>query len=50
MPLGDLAIKKLKPTEKTRKVSDGDELYLQMNPNGSKLWSLKYRFGGRRSF
>lgn len=47
MPLTDLAIKKLKPAEKAQKVSDGGGLYLQLNPNGSKLWRLKYRFGGK---
>jgi hypothetical protein len=29
------------------KLFDGGGLFLLVNPNGSKLWRLKYRFGGR---
>lgn len=46
MPLTDTAIKNAKPTEKPRKISDGGGLYIQIQPTGSKLWFLKYRFGG----
>lgn len=35
----------LKP--KPYKLFDGGGLFLLVNPNGSKLWRLKYRFGGR---
>ncbi|EMA8652852.1 DUF4102 domain-containing protein, partial [Cronobacter sakazakii] len=34
-----------KGKEKTYKLSDGGGLYLQVEPNGSRYWRLKYRFG-----
>ncbi|AOE87947.1 tyrosine-type recombinase/integrase [Pseudomonas sp. TCU-HL1] len=42
-PLTDSAIKAAKPKEKPYKLSDGQGLYLEVMPNGSKLWRLKYR-------
>ena len=47
MPLTDTAIKKVKPTDKPVKVSDGKGLYLLVNPTGSKLWRWKYRAAGK---
>lgn len=47
MPLTDKAIFKVKPTIKSRKLFDGGGLYIEVTPSGSKLWRLKYRFGGR---
>ncbi|MBN0038364.1 DUF4102 domain-containing protein, partial [Pseudomonas aeruginosa] len=47
MPLTDSAIKTAKPKEKPYKLSDAQGLYLLVNPNGSKLWRLKYRVGGK---
>ncbi|MBB4279311.1 tyrosine-type recombinase/integrase [Rhizobium mongolense] len=47
MSLTDTAIRSLKPSEKPRKHSDGEGLYLLVNPNGSKLWRMKYRYGGK---
>src|SRR3984893_2994883 len=44
MPLSDLAIRTAKPKEKAYKLGDGRGLYLLVEPNGSKLWRLKYRF------
>lgn len=29
------------------KMTDGGGLYLEVNPNGSKAWRMKYRFGGK---
>lgn len=46
MPLTDVKIKQLKPREKDYKESDEKGLYLLVKPTGSKLWRLKYRFGG----
>ena len=43
MPLTDSAIKTAKPKAKPYKLSDAQGLYLLVNPNGSKLWRLKYR-------
>ncbi len=42
-PLTDSAIKAAKPKEKPYKLADGQGLYLEITPNGSKLWRLKYR-------
>lgn len=42
-------MKNAKPKEKPYKpykLADGRGLYLLVNPNGSKLWKLKYRFAG----
>lgn len=41
--LTDVAIRKAKPREKPYKLFDGGGLYLEVFPNGSKLWRLKYR-------
>ncbi|KAF0783460.1 integrase, partial [Salmonella enterica subsp. enterica serovar Worthington str. BCH-3008] len=43
MPLTDTAIRKIKPTEKSFKITDSSGLYLLIKPNGSKLWYMKYR-------
>lgn len=48
MPLTDLRIRNLKPTEKAFKVSDGGGLNLTVTPKGSKLWRLSYRFAGKQ--
>lgn len=42
-PLTDSSIKAAKPKGKSYKLSDGQGLYLEVMPNGSKLWRLKYR-------
>lgn len=46
MPLTDLQIRKEKPTDKPRKLSDGGGLYLLVNQTG-KYWRWKYRFEGK---
>ena len=46
MKLTDMNIK-TKPGEKTRRLSDGGGLYLQIEPTGGKLWRFKYRFEGK---
>jgi hypothetical protein len=43
MPLTDTAIRNAKPLDELYKQG----LYLLIKPNGSKLWQLKYRFGGK---
>lgn len=48
MPLSDLAVRKAKAAEKPLKMSDEQGLYLLVNPAGSKLWRLDYRFNGTR--
>jgi integrase len=47
MPLTDTAIKAAKPQDKPYKLADGHGLYLEVMPNGSKLWRLKYRHAGK---
>ncbi|MDG9926549.1 MULTISPECIES: integrase arm-type DNA-binding domain-containing protein [unclassified Pseudomonas] len=42
-PLTDSAIKVAKPKDKPYKLADGQGLYLEVMPSGSKLWRLKYR-------
>jgi integrase len=47
MKLTDKTCKNAKPSAKPRKLTDGDGLYLEVMPSGSKYWRLKYRFAGR---
>jgi len=48
MALTDLKVRNIKPTGKVIKISDGEGLYLQVQPNGSKLWRMAYRFLGKQ--
>lgn len=45
--LSELAIKKAKPKERIYRMADGGGMYLEVMPNGSKYWRLKYRFGSK---
>ncbi len=45
--LTDTAIKNAKPKERPYKLADGGGLYVLVNPSGSKLFRLKYRFQGK---
>jgi integrase len=45
--LTEVAIKKAKPKAKPYKMGDGGGMYLEVMPNESKYWRLKYRFGGK---
>ncbi|HWL52837.1 MAG TPA: integrase arm-type DNA-binding domain-containing protein [Chthoniobacteraceae bacterium] len=47
MKLTDRFVKTVKPKEKAYKLTDGGGLYLQVQPNGSKLWRLRYYFLGK---
>ncbi len=47
MPLTNVEILAAKPREKAFKLSDGGGLFLLVNPVGSKLWRMAYRFAGR---
>lgn len=47
MPLTDVAVRKAVSQEKAYKLSDEKGLYLLVQPNGSRYWRLKYRFGGK---
>ncbi len=45
--LTDRAVRNSKPQEKPYKLSDGGGLHVVVQPGGSKLWRLKYRFAGK---
>ncbi len=47
MKLSDKACKAAKPKESGYKLFDGGGLFLEVMPNGSKLWRLKYRIAGK---
>ena len=47
MPLTSLAIQNAKPSQKPFKLADGDGLFLIIQPNGSKLWRLRYFYLGK---
>ncbi len=49
MSLNESKIRNLKPSEKSFKVSDSHDLYLLVNPGGSRLWYLKYRINKKES-
>ena len=40
-------IQAAKPKAKPYKLSDGDGLYIEVMPTGSKYWRLKYRVAGK---
>ncbi|MFM0089957.1 integrase arm-type DNA-binding domain-containing protein [Paraburkholderia sediminicola] len=43
-PLTDMRIRKAKPADKSYRLADGKGLYLEVMPNGSRYWRMKYRF------
>ncbi|MFG1383999.1 tyrosine-type recombinase/integrase [Xanthobacter versatilis] len=47
MALTDLALRNAKPRDKAYKLFDGGGLHLLVNPNGSRIWRLAYRFAGK---
>lgn len=47
MKLANTTCKNAKPKEKPYKLSDGAGMFLQIMPNGSKYWRLKYRYVGK---
>lgn len=47
MPLNDTFIRGVKPLDKPKKYFDGGGLFLFVPANGSKLWRMAYRFGGK---
>jgi integrase len=48
MPLTDAKLRVLKPEAKPRKISDFEGLFLLVQPSGSRLWRMAYRFGGKQ--
>lgn len=49
MALTDLAIRHARRLDKAYRLSDCHGLYLQVNPSGSKLWYLKFRFENKEN-
>lgn len=47
MKLTNTACLGAKPKDKPYKLTDGQGLYLEVMPNGSKYWRFKYRFAGK---
>ena len=47
MSLTNVKIINAKPRERGYKLADGNGLHLLVNPNGSKWWRFRYRYGGR---
>lgn len=55
MPLTDLAVRNAKPgikptgepTEKFYRIAHAGGMYLEVHPNGSKYWRMKYRYAGK---
>jgi integrase len=47
MALSDMAARKAKPAPRPYKLYDGGGLFLHVQPGGSKLWRVKYRYSGR---
>lgn len=48
MALTDTALRSTKPKDKPYKLSDAGGLFLLVQPNGSRLWRLAYRFAGKQ--
>lgn len=49
MSISDLDLRHAKPREKPYKICAGHGLHLRVQPNGSKLWRMKYRFHGKEN-
>ena len=47
MALKDMQVRALKPRARVYKVGDEHGLYIEVHPNGSKLWRLKYSHLGK---
>lgn len=47
MKLNARQVDTAKPKDKLYKLSDGDSLYLLVNPNGARYWRLRYRVAGK---
>jgi hypothetical protein len=42
-PLTDTAVRNAKPRDKTYTLGDGDGMYLEVMPNGTRFWRMAYR-------
>lgn len=48
MALKDMQIRNIRPTSKITQYTDDRGLYVEVHPNGSKLWRYKYRYMGKQ--
>lgn len=48
MKLTDITVKGTKPRNKIYRLADGKGLYLEVTPQGSKLWRYRYRFNAKQ--
>ena len=48
MPLTDLRVQAIKPTDRAQKFADGNGMYLYVSPAGSKSWRIDYAVAGTR--
>ncbi len=46
--LTDIQLRRIKPTDKPQKLSDGGGLFLLVTVQGGKLWRLAYWFTGKQ--
>lgn len=46
--LAAVALRHIKPTEKTQMLSDGHGLFLLVTPTGSMYWRYRFRFAGKQ--
>ena len=49
MPLTDVKIRQAKAVDKPLKLADSNGLYLEVKPNGSKLWRYRYKIAGKEN-
>ena len=45
--LTEIGIRNAKPKSKAYKLTDGEGLYLLINPNNSRWWRFKFRIDGK---
>ena len=48
MSLTAIQIKEAAPSDKDKKLSDGQGMYLLVQKSGGKYWRMDYRFAGKR--
>lgn len=47
MALTDTKLRSLKPRQKSYQAADGNGLFIEVMPGGSRVWRLRYRLSGR---
>lgn len=48
MPLTDIQVRNAKASAAPYKLTDGNGMFLLVQPNGAKYWRLSYRFLGKQ--